>query len=62
MDITALYGIIFMSYIVCAVITYLFGWCVFHVNGVDNRPLLIVLSILWFMGLFYIMYEGHKDD
>ncbi|AIK67962.1 hypothetical protein CPTMiller_0026 [Citrobacter phage Miller] len=60
MDITALYIIFLMSYIVCAVITYLFGWCVFHVNGVDNKPLLAVVSILWFIGLFYVIYEGRE--
>lgn len=60
MEIIALYGIFVMGYIVCAMITYLFGWCVFHVNGVDNKPRLIVVSLLWFIGLFYVLYEGRK--
>ncbi|UJB55143.1 hypothetical protein [Enterobacter phage vB_EcRAM-01] len=60
MGITALLAVLAMSYIVCAVITYLFGWCVFHVNGVDRKALLIVLSMLWFIGFFYVIYEGRK--
>ncbi|AOG16153.1 hypothetical protein B_027 [Cronobacter phage vB_CsaM_leB] len=60
MELAALHAVFALSYIVCAVITYLFGWCVFHVNGVDRKAALIVLSLLWVIGFFYVIYEGRK--
>lgn len=60
MDFIALTVCFSMTYILCAMITYLFGWCVFHVSDIDSKPLLIVLSVIWVIGLFYIVYEGNK--
>lgn len=60
MDIIALYGVLVVSYITCAVITYLFGWCVFYVNQVDRKILLVIASLVWVIGIFYITFEGRK--
>ena len=58
--IIALVAVGVLSYGVCAMITYLFGWCVFHVNGVERKLLLIILSVFWFVGIFYVCYEGQE--
>lgn len=60
MELAALYAVIGMTYLCCAAVTYFFGWCVFHVSKIDRPIFLLVISFLWVIGFFYIVYKGKE--
>lgn len=42
-------------------VTYLFGSCVFAVEGIDRPWLLMLCSAIWIIGIFYIIVKAEND-